>query len=405
MDLSFFTNFANNIAQQEAQMNVLQQQISTGLAVQTPDQNPAAFATATMGNDQISALANDNTTQANIQVQLGSVSNTYSSVSSLLDNVQSVVEQALNGTTSAQNLNALASQVTSSSAQLVALGNTTSSNGTYLFGGSRGSVAPFQSNGSGNIVYMGDGGQSQASIAPDISAATIANGSVFVSGLNGDGTSQVTAPTTNTGTGQVLQEGVVNAAAAQSFQSGNAPITLSFAVSGGQTTYTATQGGATLSTGAVTQNAQGQSSVQLAGVDYQITGTPANGDSFTLAPSRPQSAFALLKTIATALSSAASTPAQVAQTHQILNQSLAGLAQYQQGVVTAQAQTGVTLQAITNAGASNTNQSTAVQTNVTNATAVNTPVAIANLDQTLTALQAAMKAFGTAQGLSLFTYI
>jgi flagellar hook-associated protein 3 FlgL len=405
MDLSFFTNFSNNIAQQEAQMNVLQQQISTGLAVQTPDQNPAAFATATMGNDQISALANDNTTQANIQVQLGSVSNTYSSVSSLLDNVQSVVEQALNGTTSAQNLNALASQVSSSSNQLLALGNTTSSNGTFLFGGSRGSVAPFQANGSGNIVYMGDGGQSQASIAPDISAATIANGSVFVSGLNGDGTSQVTANTTNTGTGQVLQEGVVNAAAAQTFQSGNAPITLSFAVSGGQTTYTATQGGATLSTGAVAQNAQGQSSVQLAGVDYQISGSPANGDSFTLAPSRPQSAFALLKTIATALSSAGSTPAQVAQTNQILNQSLAGLAQYQQGVVTAQAQTGVTLQAITNAGASNTNQSTAVQTNVQNATAVNTPVAIANLDQTLTALQAAMKAFGTAQGLSLFTYI
>ncbi|HQT46411.1 MAG TPA: flagellar hook-associated protein FlgL [Acidocella sp.] len=405
MNLSFFTNFANNIAQQEAQMNVLQQQISTGLAVQTPDQNPAAFATAAMGNDQISALANDNTTQANIQVQLGSVSNTYTSVSSLLNNVQSVVEQALNGTTSAQNLNALASQVNSSSNQLLALANTTSSNGTFLFGGSRGSVAPFQSNSSGNIVYMGDGGQSQATIAPNITAATIANGSVFVSGLKGDGTSQVTANTTNTGTGQVLQEGVVNAAAAHAFQAGNSPITLSFAVSGGQTTYTATQGGATLSSGPVTQNTQGQSSVQLGGVDYQISGAPANGDSFTLSPSRPQSAFDLLKTIATALSSAASTPAQVAQTNQILNQSLAGLAQYQQGVVTAQAQNGVTLQAITNAGASNTNQSTAIQTNVQNATAVNMPVAIANLDQTLTALQAAMKAFGTAQSLSLFTYI
>jgi len=405
MDLSFYTNFNSNLAAQEAQLNTLQQQISTGLAVQTPDQNPAAYETAALGTDQVSALTNDNTTQASIQVQLGSVSDAYQSTSNLFDSVQTVVEDALNGATSSQNLNALATQVQAASQQLLAIGNTTSSNGTYLFGGTRGGVAPFQSNGSGNIVYMGDGGQSQASIAPDVSAATLANGDAFVSSLTGDGTSSVTASSANTGTGQVVQQGVTNAAAAQAFQSGNSPITLSFAVSNGQTTYTATQGGTALATGAVTTSSQGNTSVQLGGVDYQINGTPASGDSFTLAPARPQSAFALLKTIATALATAGSTPAQMAQTNQVLNQSLAGLAQYQQGVVTAQAQTGVTLQAIANAATGNTSQSTSIQTNVTNATAVNMPVAINSLDQTLTALQAAMKTFGTVQSLSLFTYL
>jgi flagellar hook-associated protein 3 FlgL len=140
-------------------------------------------------------------------------------------------------------------------------------------------------------------------------------------------------------------------------------------------------------------------------VDYNITGSPASGDSFTIVPARPQSAFALLQTIAASLANAGSTPAQVAQTNQLLNQSLAGIAQYQQAVTTAQAQNGVTLQAITAAAAGNTSQSTEVQTNVQNATAVNTPVAIASLDQTLTALQAAMKTFGTVQNLSLFNYV
>jgi flagellar hook-associated protein 3 FlgL len=402
MDLSFYTNFNTSLAQQEAQLNLLQQQIATGLTVQTPDQNPAAYETAQLGNDQINALANDNTTQAAIQVQLGSVNDAYQSTTTLLDSVQSVVEEALNGTTSSLNLNALASQVLSASQQLVAIGNTTSPNGTFLFGGSRGTVAPFQNNSSGSVVYFGDGGQSQAAISTDISASTIANGDVFVAGLSGDGIGSVTAAAANTGSGQVIPQGTVNAAAANAFQAGNAPITVSFSTSGGVTSYSATQGGSTIATGPLAGSA---TTVQLAGVDYQITGKPVAGDSFTIAPSRPQSAFALLKTIYNALANAGSTPAQVAQTNQVLNQSLASLAQYQQGVVTAQAQTGVTLEAISNAATGNTNQSTQVQTNVQNATAVNTPVAIASLDQTLTALQAAMKTFGDVQNLSLFNYL
>jgi flagellar hook-associated protein 3 FlgL len=403
MDLSFYTNFNTSLAQQEAQINLLQQQISTGLTVQTPDQNPAAYQTAVLGNDQISALANDNTTQAAIQVQLGSVNDAYQSTTNLLDSVQSTVEEALNGTTSSLNLNALASQVLSAGQQLVAIGNTTSPNGTYLFGGSRGTVAPFQTNSSGSIVYFGDGGQSQASISTDVSASTIANGDVFVSGLTGDGIGAITAAVANTGSGQIIPQGTVNAPAANAFQAGSSPITLSFTASGGVTSYTATQGGATLATGPL--SASSATVVQLAGVDYQITGAPAAGDSFTIAPSRPQSAFALLKTIYTALATAGSTPAQVAQTNQVLNQSLASLAQYQQGVVTAQAQNGVTLEAVSNAGTGNINQSTQIQTNVQNATQVNTPVAIASLDQTLTALQAAMKTFGDVQNLSLFNYL
>jgi len=401
MDLAFFTNFSSSLTQQENQLNVLQTQISTGLTVQTPDQNPAAFETATLGQDQIAALANDNTTQAAIQVQLGSVNDAYQSTSSLFDQVQSVLEEALTATTSPQNQNALASQVQSAGQQLLSIGNTTSANGIYLFGGSRGGVAPFQTNASGAVVYLGDGAQSQAAITPDISASTIANGDTFTGALTGDGIGNVTASTSNTGTGQVLTQGVVNAGTAAAFQSGSAAITLSFGSAGGQTTYTAVQGGVTVATGTLA----GGTSVQLGGVNYEITGKPAAGDQFTIAPARPQTAFALVAQIYTALSTAGGTQAQVAQTNQVLNQSLATLAQYQQAVVSAQAQNGVTLEAITAAGTGNTNQSTQTQTNVQNATAVNTPVAIAALDQTITALEAAMKTFGSVQNLSLFNYL
>jgi flagellar hook-associated protein 3 FlgL len=400
VDLTFYSNFESSVAQQEAQINLLQSQVSTGLAVQTPEQNPAAYGTATFSNDQISQLSADNTTQAALQSQLGSVSDVYASVSSLFDSVQSVIEQALNATSSPQDLQTLSTQVSSAATQLVGLANTTGSTGQYLFGGSRGTVAPFQTGADGSIVYLGDGGQSQVSVAPGDNVSALTNGEVFTAGLSGDGTVSVTANAGNTGTGTLTGQ-VVNPSAAAAFQAGNTPITLSFAQGASGLTYTATSGGSTIASGAVTS---GQS-LQLAGEDFTIAGTPASGDSFTLSPSRPQSAFSLLQTVASALAAAASTPAAAAQTRQVLDQSLATLSQYQQGVLTAQAQNGVTLQAVNNANAANANQTTSLETSVQNATGANIPVAIASLDQSVTALQAAMKAFGDVQNLSLFSYL
>ncbi|HUM09041.1 MAG TPA: flagellar hook-associated protein FlgL [Acidocella sp.] len=405
MELSYYTNFASSIAQQEAQLSTLQQQIASGVSVQTPDQNPAAYETATLGNDQISALTSDATIQASIQSQLGSVSNTYQSVSSLFDNVQSVVEQALNGTTNSENMKLLATQVSTAAQQLVGLGNSTGTNGTYLFGGSRGNVQPFQTGSSGNIVYMGDGGQSQAAIAPGASASTIANGEVFMNGLSGDGFASVTATPSNSGTSSLLSQGVANPAAASAFQASplaNA-ITVSFSGPPSALTYTTTQGGVTSAAASVTPGM----SLTLGGVDFQLNGTPQAGDSFTISPSRPQSAFSLLQNVARTLTAAGgdTSPAQAAQTRQQLNQDLSGLAQYQQSVLAAQAQNGVTLQAVSKAGTSDTNQETAVQTAVQNATAVNMPAALTTLSETETALQAAMKAFGSVHSLSLFNYL
>jgi flagellar hook-associated protein 3 FlgL len=401
MDLSFYTNFSANIAQQESQISVLQQEISSGVAVQTPDQNPAAYETATIAQDQVGALTSEQTTQATIQTQLGAVSSAYSSVSSLYDNVQSVLEQALNGTTSTANLRSLASQITAASQQLVAIGNTTGANDSYLFGGTRNSVAPFQAGAGGAIIYFGDGGQSQAAISPDGTAATGANGDVFVSGLSGDGTASVAAAAGNTGTGVLLSQGVENPTAAATFQSGNKAITLSFANGANGLTYKATEGGATVASGTVTADL----TLQLGGVGYQLTGSPAAGDKFTLSPSRPQTAFALLQSVADSLGNPGTTPAQLAQSRQSLNNDLAGLAQYQQSVLTAQAQTGVTLQAVSTAATSDSTQETAAQNTVQNAVGANLPAAITSLDQTLTSVQAAMKAFSSAQSLSLFSYI
>jgi flagellar hook-associated protein 3 FlgL len=406
MSASLYTNFNASITTQDAQISKLEEEISTGYAVQTPDENPAAFEVGTIATDQVSGLTNDSATQNSITTQLDSVGSTYSSVSTLYDNVQSIIEQSLNGATSPEELQTLSTQISSAAQQLLGLANTSAPDGNFLFGGTRTNLTPFQSNSAGTVVYLGDAGQSQSQISPDTTSSSVANGEVFTNALAGDGYSTVAAASTNTGDGTLLSEGIVTPATAAAFQAGSEPITVSFASSGvGNLTYTATQNGSTIGTGNVPTDTTTGTTIELAGQDFQLNGLPAAGDSFTISPSRPQTIFSLLQSLATTLSSSAGSPSTDAQTTQTINGDLSTLAQYQQSLLVAQAQNGVTLQAINNAGSSNANQQTSLQATVEDATAVNQPVAITTLDETITAVQAAEKAFSGAQSLSLFQYL
>ena len=406
MSASLYTNFTASIAAQDAQINTLEQEISTGYAVQTPDQNPAAFEVGTIASDQISGLTNDSSTQNSITTQLDSVSSTYSAVSTLYDNVQSIIEQSLNGATSPQELQTLSTQISSAAQQLLGLANTTAPDGNYLFSGTRTNLTPFQTNSAGTVVYLGDAGQSQSQISPDTTSSSVANGEVFTSALAGDGYSTVAASSTNTGDATLLSEGIVTPATAAAFQTSDEPITVSFASSGiGNLTYTATQNGSTIATGNVPTNSITGTTIELAGQDFQLNGLPDAGDSFTISPSRPQTVFSLLQSLAATMSASAGSPSTNAQTTQTINGDLSTLAQYQQALLVAQAQNGVTLQAISNAGTSDEDQTTALGATVQDATAVNQPVAITTLDETISAVQAAEKAFSAAQSLSLFQYL
>jgi flagellar hook-associated protein 3 FlgL len=408
MSASLYTNFTANITAQEAQINTLEQELATGYSVQTPDQNPGAFEVATIANDQISALTNDTATQNSITTQLDSVGNAYASVSTLYDNVQSIILQSLNAATSSQELQTLSTQITSAAQQLLGLANSTAPDGTALFGGTRTNITPFQTNADGTIVYLGDAGQSQSQISPDTTTSSVANGQVFTSALAGNGYSTVAASASNTGTGTLLQEGVVTPATAAAFQTGDEPITLSFAAAGSSLTYTATQNGNTVGTGTIDSSTSASISgttIELAGQSFQLNGTPAAGDSFTISPSRPQTAFDLLQSVAAAMSGTTASASGKALTTQALNSALSTLQQYQQTLLVAQAQNGVTLQAISSAGTSDDNQQTALKTTVQNSTGVDQPTTITTLDETINAVQAAEKAFSAVQNLSLFQYL
>lgn len=401
MNTTFYSTASQNFMTQEQQIQTLQQEIGTGVAVPTAGTNPSNFVGAVRDASQISILGADNQNQTNLQARLGIATTTIQQTSTVLDSIQAIALQAINGTTSSQDYQALSEQIGSADQQLMSLANIQGVNDNYIFSGTTETTKPFVESGSGSVTYVGNDGSSSVEIAPGIQVNAALSGSVFTGSPSGNGFANVSASLSNTGTATLLAVGVTQQSAAQSFQQGSQPITISIGSSSGHPAYTAKQAGAVIGSG----SAKSGAAIQLDGLNFQLAGSAVSGDSFTIAPSRPQSVFALAKTIQAALSSAGSTPAQMAQTRQVLGNALGAITAYQNRLAATNAKIGVVLKTITGASTANANMKIADQTNQSNLTAVDLPAALTSIDQQTSALQAALKAFSVAQGLSLFSYI
>lgn len=405
MDASYFSSASAAFTSQQTLLQSLQSELASGQAVQTAGADPAAYTGAAYDASQVQQLQSEQGSQITLQARLGIASNTLSQTNVVLDQIQTIALQAINATTSGTDYQALSEQVGQAAQQLFSLGNTQGTQGNYLFAGSTSDVQPFVQNANGSVSYVGNEGQSRVQISPDVSVNAALSGSTFMNGFSGNGYASVSASSANTGAATVLSTGVNNQSQASSFQEGNAPISIVFATNSlGKTRYTASQSGATIGSGAV-GSANTSTSIALGGMEFEISGQPATGDSFTIAPSRPQSVFALATTIQSALASAGSTPAERAQTAQVLGNALVGLTQYQQRISSSNAKIGIIVKSSTEAATNNAQLSTTLQTNQSDLISANIPQTLTKIEQETAALQASYKAFSVVSGLGLFQYI
>ncbi|MDE1948017.1 MAG: flagellar hook-associated protein FlgL [Burkholderiales bacterium] len=161
MRITTANNYANSIASMQAQQQALdsaQQQISTGLRVAVPGDDPIAAARAEralatmVGNeaDQRALQASQNMT-TQVESALGSATD-------LLQQARSLVTQAGDGSLGPSDYGSIATQLQSIRGQLLAVANSTDGAGSYLFGG-QGSKSPPLVDGSGGVSYQGTPGQ------------------------------------------------------------------------------------------------------------------------------------------------------------------------------------------------------------------------------------------------------
>jgi len=417
----FYSTSLTGMLNQQSTLNNLSQQLSTGNALGNPADNPVANAQVLNLNAKLSNLGAYQQANQSSQQDLQLSSGVLQSVNSLISQVQQLAVQMNNATVSAQDRQNAATAMAGNLQQLVQLANTQNANGQYVFSGSQSSTQPFQLQANGNVQYLGDGAQKSLMIGPGLNMPVSEAGSaVFMDVPAGNGSFTVSAAAANSGTvtmgpGSVLDPG----AASQQLVVQQGEYQITFGASG--SSYSITSGTGTVgsaswnaSSGTVVSGAAytpGQSIAIPAtsgGVNFlsvPVAGTPAAGDSFTIAASRPQSIFQTFSDLQQALGSTGSGPGANTRRAQAISNVLANLNQAQTQVLSTQASIGARLQQAQSVSSLNSSLTLQFQTQQGNLADISYPQVITQYQQSLTALQASQKAFAQVQGLSLFNYI
>jgi len=183
---SYINALTGQVNALSAQMDTLQNEVTTGLSVQAPSDNPDAMETTLNDLSSQAAQQQYSSNITTLQSQANSIYSVLQSLQSITSQAQSIVTEAGSGTNSQTDLNDYASQVTSLIQQAVQLVNSKDpETGQYLFGGTDSGQQPFAvtTDSSGNIsgvTYQGNSSVNQAEIG---------TGSAISAGIPGANTS------------------------------------------------------------------------------------------------------------------------------------------------------------------------------------------------------------------------
>jgi flagellar hook-associated protein 3 FlgL len=376
----------------EAALSATQQQLSTGLKVQNAADNPTGMTTVNQLNTEISAstqyVTNSNTAQTNLQLEEQAMSD----ATNVFQNVNTLAVEANNSSLTAAQRGNIATELQQDLNQLVSIGNRTASDGSYLFGGIASTSAPFaQSN--NNVTYNGSTQVNQVEISQNQSISTGDSGyTAFMNVPTGNGTFVTSASASNTGSASISTGEVT-----QPNQYVNDNYSISF-TDPSDYTVTDTTTGATVTSGAYTDG----STISFNGAQVTISGTPAAGDTFSIAPAGTTSAFSAISNLITTLQSTSLNNGQLA------TQIGASIQQVQNTITSfsnVSASVGSRLNAITASQSTATTNQTNMKTNVSTITNVDYAAATTALSSEELALQAAQESYASLEKMSLFQYL
>lgn len=399
MRISTSTIYNANISllnQQQAQLLHTQQQISTQRRILTPADDPIASARA-LDVSQADASNSQYATNRNAALHSTSMSEgVLQSVTSLLQDVRTIAVNAGSGALNNSDKLTLATDLSGRLEDLLALANSTDGVGNYLFSGFQGRTLPF-ANSSTGVQYQTDDGQRMIQVSSSRQLAASDSGAdIFMRIKNGNGTFIAQAASANVGSGIASSGAVTNPA----LLTGN-NYQVTFSVAAGVTTYgvTNTTPGALVPVpvAAGTPYVSGQL-ISFDGLQLDVTGAPASGDVFTVAPSTNESIFTTISNLITALKTPSSPGGAIAT-------AINGLDRGLDNVLTVRALLGTRLNELDALQSAGENIGLQYKQTLSQLQDVDYNKAISDLTQQKTSLEAAQKSFLAVSGLSLFNYM
>jgi flagellar hook-associated protein 3 FlgL len=385
------------IDNQSSALQTTQNEVSTGLAVQNAADNPVAASQIVQLTQQQAQLTQYGSNLQSAQTRLSLEESTLSTATTTLQSIRDLAVQAGDATLNDTDRQQIATQIQTDIQSLLGTANTQDSNGEYLFSGYATQTQPFVSDSSGNVSYQGDAGNRLIQISANQSVADSDTGATaFMNIAAGNGTFTTAANPANTGSGIIDSGSVVDSA-----QWVPDDYTLTFT---SPTTYQLTDnttGTTVLANGTYTSG----TAIQFNGVEVTVTGAPATGDSFQLAPSTNQSMFATLTQLTAALNQPADTAASKAQLATSLGNALTNIDQDVSHLSTVSASVGSRINLLSAQATTNTATGTTLTTQQSNLQDVDYASAVSTLNEQMVGLQAAEQSYAAIAQLSLFKYL
>lgn len=380
-----------------------QLQLSTNRRMITAADDPIASARALEVTQSQSINTQFGTNRQNARSSLSQVEQALGGVTLLLQDVQTLTVNAGNGALSQADRLSLATELSGRLDDLLGLANTADGAGGYLFAGYRSTTLPFTQTPAG-AQYQGDQGQRQLQVGSSRQLAISDSGSsVFENNITGNGSFVTAQVAGNTGSGIVSSGSVSDAAALTGHN-----YSLAFQVAGSPavTTYTVTDTSTGLPVGAgLPIPYESGKQITFDGMAFDIEGAPANGDSFTVAPSQKQSVFnTLTDLIATLRSPAVGAAGQAALTNG-LNTAHNNLNAALDNVLGVRASIGSRLKELDYLDSAGDDLNIQYASTLSDLQDLDVVKALSLFSQQQFTLEAAQKSFKAMSGLSLFNYI
>jgi flagellar hook-associated protein 3 FlgL len=378
-----------SIQRQQAELAAIQDQVSSGKRISTAADDPAGAAQGLLLQQGLDRLENFGTNAETARRRLALEEGSLSQATDALNRVRELAIQAANGTQTPESRSAIAAEARELLTGLLNTANAQDGEGRYLFAGNLVQTRPFVL--SGGVQYAGDGGVRAQRVAD---ARTVQEGdpgsAVFMQIPSGNGSFTVGSNAGNTGTASWSSATVANGTP---FVPGN--YTLEFTSA---TAWEARNGAVVVASGTY---APGET-ISFQGASIEFQGTPAAGDQFTIASSRFQDVFRTVQDFIGTLGTNTSNAAGRATFQNQINGNLQNLDQALQHISNFRSQVGARLATIDRQLDNNADVALELKSSLSKIQDLDYATAISRLEQQLTSLEVAQKAYARTQSLSLF---
>ena len=392
----FFQFNVNSMQQHAASVSKTQAQLSSGLKLLMPADDPNG-ATRILGLEQRLATLEQydrNTTQ--LENNLRTEEAAVEQIHSVLDNARERLIQINNGPHTQAEYKTFGGELAQMRDQLRSLGNTQNANGEFMFAGTATDTQPFTRDAGSGYQYQGN---QQTRDIPVAAGRTIAYGDsgfdLFVDIFTGNQGVTASADTANSGDGVI---GYVGETSPGSYFGDHLRVVFNTPPDTYDLVDVATV--TTLSAGVSFTPGD---TININGVSATLDGAPAAGDKFDFQPSQRQNLLTTFDALVSELQTADSVG--VTRLHNAINRGLENIDAALEQSIAVRSRVGTRLESLDAVRDANQSFEISYQATLSEIRDLDYNEAAARLSAEVSALEIAQASFARVQNLSLFNYL